>query len=318
MRRLDHVGHLPHQRRVAGSGDLQPDLDPHRLPQMVAHHVRDTRGDRRREEHGLTQLGDGAEDAFEVLRESHVEHLVRFIEDHHRDSAQVERPAGKVVESPTGRRDDDICAALERRQLPADRLSSVDGQHARPKVTAIPVDRLRDLDRKFARRHQHQGRWTPTPATFRQTLQKGQGEGGGLPRPSRSLAEQVSAFEKRRDRLALNRRRLFVAQFGQRIHELGSQAQIDEAHRVVVGVTSHFPSVSGGRGQSHVAGRLFRSSSGGQPTGWRVRLEGPRAPAARPPQYRGDTRWSRRRLQPALSHPVPARSISCRRAPSGS
>ena len=55
------------------------------------------------------------EDRVEVLGETHVEHLVRFVEHEDVDGVEAERAAAQVIERPARRRDDDVAAALEAR-----------------------------------------------------------------------------------------------------------------------------------------------------------------------------------------------------------
>ena len=57
-----------------------------------------------------------------------------------------------------------------------------------------------------------------------------QRERRGLAGAGRGLAEQVVAGEQQRDRLALDRRRLLVAEVVERLEQLGSQAEVAERH----------------------------------------------------------------------------------------
>ena len=127
-----------------------------------------------------------------------------------------------------GRGDDDVDAALELAQLAADRRAAVDRQHARAEPPAVPVQRLRHLHAQLAGRHQHQRDRQPAPVAGRELVEDRQRERRGLAGAGRGLAEQVAAREQRRDRLALDRRRLLVAEAGQRLEQLVAQPEVGE------------------------------------------------------------------------------------------
>ena len=59
-------------------------------------------------------------------------------------------------------------------------------------------------------------------------LQHRQRERRGLAGAGGRLAEQVAAGEQERDRLALDRRRLLVAEVGERLQQLGPKAEVGE------------------------------------------------------------------------------------------
>ena len=63
-------------------------------------------------------------------------------------------------------------------------------------------------------------------------MQQRQGEGRRLARAGRGLADEVLAREQRRDRLALDRRRLLVAELGKRPDEAGVEPQRREAREL--------------------------------------------------------------------------------------
>jgi hypothetical protein len=77
------------------------------------------------------------------------------------------------------------------------------------------VDRLGDLHGQLARRHEHE-RAGVRPVAATKPLECGQRERCGLARAGRRLGEDVAPLEQRRDRLALDRRRLLVAEARER------------------------------------------------------------------------------------------------------
>ena len=132
---------------------------------------------------------------------------------------EVEAAARQVVDGAARGRDDDVHAAPQAAQLLADRLAAVDRQDPGPERAAVAMDRLGDLHRELAGRHEDE---RPGPAALpagacrhsgaRDPLEERQRERGRLAGPGRRLGEDVPAGEQRRDRLALDRRRLLVAE----------------------------------------------------------------------------------------------------------
>ena len=120
------VGDLPHARRLA---DFSLDRDALRVAQMTPDELVDARRERRGEERGLPLLGRLVQYRFDVFDKTHVEHFVGFVEHEIAHAAQLEAAAPDVIEQPPGRADDDLHAALERGELPLDRLAAVDRKH---------------------------------------------------------------------------------------------------------------------------------------------------------------------------------------------
>ena len=113
---------------------------------------------RRREERRLPRRRRRLENRIEILGEPHVEHFVRFVEDEHAKGVELQRSAPNVIERAAGRRHDDLRAALELADLPVHRRSAVHRQHRQPNALGVFVNRLGDLHRQLARRHENQPR----------------------------------------------------------------------------------------------------------------------------------------------------------------
>ena len=213
----DDVGDLADPRGAVAGDLLGVDLDPRRVAQVALGDARDGRRDRGREERRLALARGRRQDRLEVLGEAHVEHLVGLVEDDDLDAVEAQAAALEVVDRPARRRDDDVDAAPQPAQLLADRLAAVDRQDPGTELAAVLVERLGDLHRQLAGRDQDERR----RAAFaglpdRDALEGRQREGGGLAGPGRRLGEEVAAGEQRRDGLALDRRRLLVAEAGDR------------------------------------------------------------------------------------------------------
>ena len=173
-------------------------------------------------------VGRGAEDRLDVLGEAHVEHLVGLVEHDHADAVELQRAAVDVVDRPAGRGDDDVHAVAQGAELAADRLAAVDRQHPRAELAAVAVHRLGHLHGELAGRHEHEGDGL-RPADGRiDQLQRRQGEGGRLAGAGGGLAEHVAAGEDRRDGVALDRRRLLVAERGEGGQQLRAQLEVGE------------------------------------------------------------------------------------------
>ena len=152
-----------------------------------------------------------------------------------------------------GRRDDDVDAAPEAAQLLADRLAAVDRQDPRAELAAVLRERLGDLHRELARRDQDERRGAPVAGLADgDALERRQREGGRLAGPRRRLGQQVAAGQQRRDRLALDRRRLLVAERrdgaqqagvelerGEPVGDAGASARRGPASLRQVGVYGH-------------------------------------------------------------------------------
>ena len=237
------VGTLLHQQAVGRRRRLAAELGSHRVAQVAAHHAVDARRHCRREQRGLPILRGVAEDRLDVLGEAHVEHLVRFVEDDDLKAAQVQRSPGDVIECAPGRRHHYVGATIKRSQLPADWLAAIDWQDTRANVMPVAMDRLGDLHRELARRHEHQGerRCPPVypPAVGEEPLEYGKREGGRLPRPSRGLPDQITARQQWRDGGPLYWCRLLITEAGQRAAQFRGQRQAGKAARVPAGIPDH-------------------------------------------------------------------------------
>jgi len=222
VRLLAHLRHLARLRRGFR------DLDADRIALALPRDRLDARRHGRGEEHGLALPGSLGEHRLDVLGETHVEHLVGFVEHHDLHAAQLQAAAADVVERAPGRGDHDVDAGAQRMELAADRLAAVHRQHAHAERLAIAVHRFRHLHRELARGHQHHGGGGLALSFVEDALQDRQrerrclaGTGGGLP-------QQVLAGDEGRDGLALDRRRLFVAEHGQGGKDPGIEAKRGE------------------------------------------------------------------------------------------
>jgi hypothetical protein len=129
-----------------------------------------------------------------------------------------------VIHDSAGRADDDLNATLQASKLAFIWLTTVDRQGFNFFVTAIAVQRFRDLDRQFARRGKDE--CLHRPALGIDGLNDGQAKRRGLSGACLRLSDDVAARQQHRNGLHLNRRRRFVANFRDGLQERGTEPQI--------------------------------------------------------------------------------------------
>ncbi len=100
--------------------------------------------------------GEFADDLPDVVDESHVQHPVGFIEHEKLDFAKSKRVALDEVEQAPGRRHEHIDPVEQRTDLGPHRDPPITSAPADIQVTAVGVEAVEDLARKFARRTEHQ------------------------------------------------------------------------------------------------------------------------------------------------------------------
>ena len=235
LRARDDVHDLPDARHLSGRRALARDRDARRVLQVLLGDRGDARRHRRGEERGLLLARRLLEDRFEVLREAHVEHLVGLVEHEEPHRVELQGLAPDVVERAPGRADDDVDPAFQRADLWIHRRAAVDCRDVDAEDLPVAVDRLGDLHRELARRHEDErGRPPASARVLSDPLEQRQRERGGLARARRGLPEHVASGEERRDRGVLDRRRLLVAERAERAHELFRQPEGGERVRAVL------------------------------------------------------------------------------------
>ena len=117
----------------------------------VEDRLRHRRGKQRRHTFGW----DMPEDVLHVLLKAHLQHLVGFVQDEHRDLAQVNRAALQVIHQAPWRRDDRVYAAAECASVgvrsPAHHRSAAGAHDGACRDRYV----LRDLHGELARRREH-------------------------------------------------------------------------------------------------------------------------------------------------------------------
>ena len=98
------------------------------------------------------------ENGVEILGESHVEHFVGFVENHHLDIAQFECFFADVVKRAARGRHDDVSSASQGVDLSADGLAAVDRDALGSELVAVLVDGFAHLHREFTSGDEDEGR----------------------------------------------------------------------------------------------------------------------------------------------------------------
>ena len=149
------------------------------------------------------------EDAFDVLREAHLEHLVGLVEHQVIEPGQIESPALEVVDDPARRADHDLRAAPQPRQLHAVGRAAVDRQH----VDAGRCEPYRPNASATCNANSRVGASTSAwVACCGVDLgQDRDREGGGLSGPGLGQPDDVGAGHHRRDGRGLDGRRRLVS-----------------------------------------------------------------------------------------------------------
>ena len=95
------------------------------------------------------------------------------------------------------------------------------------------MDRFGDLHRQLAGRHQNKTRGLSRARTvLADPVQHGKRKGGSLARACGRLPEQVAALKQQRNRFALHRRRLFVAEGRNNVRKFAGKSQGGKINRV--------------------------------------------------------------------------------------
>ena len=206
---------------------LRFDLHLHRIAREGLDQVLDRPRQRGGEEDRLPLGGRLAEHFADVVDEAHVEHPVGFVEDDHLELVELQRAAVEVIHHAPGRADDDLRAGLQAAKLPLVRLPAVDRQLAHAALEGGELRHLlRDLHREFARgaKHQHLRRGERRVHALDRRNRKRR----RLARAGLRLPHHVAARQQHRDRLRLDRRRLLVADFFDRLEQLGREVEFRE------------------------------------------------------------------------------------------
>ena len=213
------------------------DLDQHRRLQELLRDRLDLLRHRRGEEQRLARLRRRRDDAADRRQEAHVEHAIGFVEHQHLQRVEIHVALLHQVDQAAGRGDDDVDAAAQRLDLRA----FTDAAEDRGVAQAAGAARRRACSPRSATTSSRVGAITSTRmrrsgCAIREPLEQRQHERRGLAGAGLRHADHVAAGENDRDRLRLDRRRLDVALFRERLRELRAEAECGERQLRALGL----------------------------------------------------------------------------------
>ena len=194
---LNAVGGLRDRRH----GDLD------RLMQHFASQRADFRRHGRREKQGLPSFWQFGENLADRRQEAEIEHVVGLIQHDRRRSVEPHGAGRQVIEQAAGGGDQNVEAGIQRLDLRAKTDAAENHRDTHVGIAAIGLEAFADLGGQFARRGEHQHTRLPGARRLRKLLKTGQdrrGEGAGLAGAGLGDAQQVAAFQQRRNRLGLD------------------------------------------------------------------------------------------------------------------
>ncbi len=159
------------------------------------------------------------------MDEAHVEHPVRLIEHEALDVAQIEYALPGEIQQPSGSRDQQIAARLQRLDLRADADAAEHHGGAHRDVLAVGAGAVGDLRGELAGGGEDQRAWRAAGAGG-EPLQHRQHECGRLAGAGLGAGEHVAAGEHGGNRPLLNGGRGVVALVGDRAQQLGREPEI--------------------------------------------------------------------------------------------
>jgi hypothetical protein len=146
------------------------------------------------EQRRLALCRSGFENQIDFLGESHVEHLVCFVQHNRLEVGQDERPAAQMVECSSGRGYDDMRPPSQSPDLLVERGPAVDREHTGSQGPPVTVEGFRHLHGQLAGGHEHENgrtRWLGRLGAVE--LEQRESKGRGLASAGRGLAQQVSS-----------------------------------------------------------------------------------------------------------------------------
>jgi hypothetical protein len=181
------------------------------------------------------------DDAAHIGPEAHVHHAIRFVEDQQLDGAQIGVLLPHVIHQPSGRRDDDVDAGLERALLHPHLDAAVDGGAGDGGVIGEAVDLVFNLHCELARRREHEyarasSSWgsgrvfqgivrKTLPDPLEQPLQRRDHECRGLAAAGFGARDQILLRQRQRDHRGLNRPRVLEPEIADAFEQPRVEAQ---------------------------------------------------------------------------------------------
>src|SRR5690606_16854784 len=183
------------------------------------------------EEQGLTGEWDQFADAFDIGDEAHVEHAICLVDDEDFDAGQQQLAAFEMVQQATGRRDQNVSAALQLLFLLVERHAANQKRHGQTVVLAVFDEVLLYLRREFARRFKDERAWHASAgAALLKPRDHRQDKRRRLAGACLGNAKNVFALKGMRNGASLDRSRIDVTGIGHGGQNLLREAKIRESY----------------------------------------------------------------------------------------
>jgi len=217
------------------------DRDFGRLMQKLTGKLADGARHGRREEEALTLLRQNLGDPPDGMDETHVEHLIGFVEHQDFDFVETQSALIEMVDETARRCNENIDASADTLSLGPERDTAEHRRDGKVLMTPIGAEAIGDLTCEFACRRQNQraaGLGVRLAPGIGQPVQDWKGESRRLSSACLREAEDIAARERIRNGLCLDRSRHGVILFRQRTKDRRREIQVSE-----IGQESSFKSV---------------------------------------------------------------------------
>ena len=216
---------------IAGTGECcRVDLVGHRVVQVAARQDVDAGVERRREQQPLTLRGGLVQQAPDLGQEPEIRHVVGLVDDGHDDRIEARVPLVDEVGKPSGRRDDDVRALGQCRDLGVLADAAEDGARGEPHRRGERGDGRIDLHGQLTGRHEDE---PPRPArggaATGQRGHQGQRERHGLSAAGAPATQDVTSGQGVRQRRRLDGEGRVDAAGGQGCDQRRGDAEVGEA-----------------------------------------------------------------------------------------
>ncbi len=200
-------------------------VDAHRVAHDPLHQPLDRRRHGGGEEHRLALARHVLEDALHLGQEAEIEHVVGLVEHQLLDLVELDVAALEVVIEPAGSCDHHVDATAQVVDLRFERNAADQTGGAQAVSLAEQLEEGLGLEGDLTGRGQDQ---TPHAAAVEEPFGDRKTESGGLSRTGLGEAENVPAFERRRDHRRLDGRRMEEPNAVQDLHRHHREPQAVE------------------------------------------------------------------------------------------
>ena len=252
-------------RHLALRDALVVDLVADLVAQELADEAVDAAVERGAEQHALSALRGGREDAGDAGQEAEVGHVVGLVEHGDLDAVQAHVALLHEVFEAAGAGHDDVDAGAQRGLLRLLADAAEDRRDGEAGCRGEGLDGGGDLRRELAGRGEHEAAGTAGGAARReragQTGDERKREGDGLAAAGAAAAEHVAPGERVGQRVALDREGFGLALTGEDVGQGRGHAEVEESrHRDAFGMARRKMGVEEGDGAGSRIGSPYEKS----------------------------------------------------------